>query len=202
MLRLIFFAICALLGVQALANDLEHKNAIINILSFQAEHGNFINFPFISTLSRNRENGSFSKSSGQIFFTIGSEVTSAYDNTVKYNVSDFYKSANYRNRFIINVPEPITKSYISIGYDSGSQAEKLQIGKSYYLGFSSAIILSNKSYITTSFGVWKKQDLVEVPCLDSYDREYYCPNLTAWTDRTPINLTQDKYIDIRYIVKF
>ena len=45
--------------------------------------------------------------------------------------------------------------------------------------------------------------LSERPCLDSYDREYWCPALVAWADRPQVNQPKaESYLDVKYSILF
>ena len=184
------------------ADDLAHRKSMMQLAMITAENNNAIEFPFLSTGELMRETTSFSRSSGSLLTTVAPLATSAYDSSVVYDVASFYKSQNMRLRFIINYAEPVSKVFFSFGYDSGMVAEKLEITKSFFLGLTKGLKIKKNNFLLASAGQWFGGRVSESPCLDSYDREYWCPNLTAWIDRPAVIQRQEKYAEIRYIFLF
>jgi hypothetical protein len=187
---------------ESLADDLEHRRSIARVALLAEERNIPIGFPFPSTGEAGFENGRFTRSSGMPLINVSSTAASAYDTTVVHDISGFYKSQNLRYRFILNYLEPMSKSFVSLGIDSGTKTEKLTINKSLFIGLTKAITIQKNNFIYASAGHWFGGKISESPCLDSYGREYYCPNLTAWTDRPNLVQMQEKYIEIKYILKF
>lgn len=184
------------------ANDLEHR-IFLNRLALQVEEKNIlIGIPFPSTVDAGLENGHFTRSSGMPLINVNSIAASAYDTSIVHDISGFYKSQSLRFRFILNYFEPISKSFVSFGVDSGTTTEKLTVNKSLFIGLTKAVKIQKNNYIYASVGQWFGGKITESSCLDSYDREYYCPNLTAWADRPKMVQTEEKYIEIKYIFKF
>jgi hypothetical protein len=130
-------------------------------------------------------------------------VTSEYDETSNaYAMTHFYTAAKQRQHLISNFVIPNTKALISIGYDSGSRAEKILISKTFFIGLSAYKRLDPKSAIFFMAGGWQKEKITEKPCVDEYDREYWCPNLTAWSDYKPLTTPPLRFAEVRYERRF
>lgn len=109
-------------------------------------------------------------------------VCSGYDSSVCADVSSFYK-LNHQTLQRITLVGAFTNNWgVRLSLTTGAEATKvlidprLQIGVIRSVPFSSDRALSIEVY--GSIG----GDLKHKPCLDSYDREYFCGSLTAWSD--------------------
>ncbi len=186
----------------SLANDLDHRRVIQNAMMVAVQDPAKIDFPFISTLYVVKENGRFTRSSGWHLIDVKPIAYSAYDPNVSYDVSRFYQSVNTRIRFISNYQLPKTGVFLSYGYDTGTKAEKIEITKSFFLGISQSFNPKKSHFFFYSWGHWYGEKITEKPCYDSYDREYWCPNLIAFKDRPILQNRQENYMDLRYIWVF
>ncbi len=187
---------------QSQSQFISHLPVIIRASQHLAITGRGIEYPFISSLNVEKESLTFSKSSGIILQSYPKVAYSAYDSAIKYDISSFYNSKNSRIKFIINYVEPSSEIYISVGYDSGSQAEKINISRAYFIGLTRTFNIHKNGYLTTSSGSWFGGKITQYPCIDSYNREYYCPNLTAWIDRPNLHFQNEKYFQINYVSAF
>ena len=161
-----------------------------------------IDYPFLSTVDIIKENGRFTRSSGWYIMDVQPVASSTYDPTVAYDITKFYQSSNTRVRFISNYQLQKTGFFISYGYDSGTKSEKLQVSKSFFVGASQAFNVQKSHFFFYSVGRWYGEKITQKPCLDSYDREYWCPSLIAWKDRPVIQDRQESFVDLRYIFVF
>ena len=126
-------------------------------------------------------------------------VCSIYDNAVCYDVGQFYRSA---------VPQILVSGYykldgntaINWGIDSGFSSQKLSVSPALLLGISKRWYLSERrdSQIVFEFSGWLGQSIKHSPCSDSYGREYYCGNLSAWSDFTETSRTDNFYVKLWY----
>jgi len=126
-------------------------------------------------------------------------VCSIYDNAVCYDVGQFYRSA---------VPQVLVSGYykldgntaINWGIDSGFSSQKLSVSPALLLGISKRWYLSERrdSQIVFEFSGWLGQSIKHSPCSDSYGREYYCGNLSAWSDFTETSRTDNFYVKLWY----
>jgi hypothetical protein len=183
--------------------DGPHKEMIINALKYEAWSGQSINFPFVSELQTQREVRSFKKINGDDFLSVSPRVTSAYDSTsAPYEITPFYTSKSTRTRWVVNYFIPSTSILLSAGYDSGSDADKITVNASKFFGLSTFWRLSTQSAAYLIVGAWDQQDVTERPCIDSYDREYWCANLTAWSDHVPLESAQFNFIQLKYELRF
>jgi len=191
-----------MMACAALANDIEHIRAVELVLIQSIGNPKQSDLPFISTLEIDRENKWFTRSSGRALLNINTDANSAYDSAIKYNIGSFYKSDNPRARMIFNLKEPFTQTLFSLGYDNGMKSQKLDISRSWFAGVARAFELQTHSHLIVSMGAWLGEKVKERPCYDSYDREYWCPNLTAWSDRTVMPNAHERFWQFRYLHLF
>ena len=196
--------LCSLVAftANALAGDEEQRDMVQRILMAARDVHFKMDYPFVTQMYVQREQGSFTLSSGRGLLAINGMATSAYDQAIAHNISDFYNAANTRQRWVLNYLAPETRWLFSFGYDSGSQADKLSIESSVFLGLAKNFELSRNHYLLFSWGQWFGGKVTERPCLDAYDREYWCPNLSAWIDRPTLDTEPGKYYELKYQWQF
>lgn len=106
---------------------------------------------------------------------------STFDSSVCYNTSNFYKP---------KTPQTIVSGYyffnkndaLILGLNTGYNSPKLIIQPSIALGYSSRIELDRSKQVVIEGTKWLGGSIKHKPCIDSFDREYYCGNLSAWSD--------------------
>jgi hypothetical protein len=194
----------AMLGLQsANAIELTHRNYTFNAMQKIAWTSGSLPFAFVSEIDARREINVFSSNSGFAVLNAPAKVTSEYDATSSsYSMTPFYTANNVRKHLISNFVIPNARALFSIGYDSGSSSEKISISKTFYLGVSTYKKLDSNSAIYLMAGGWQKERISEKPCFDSYDREYWCPNLTSWSDRKPLTSSPLRFAEVRYEQRF
>lgn len=196
---LIFFIV----PLSVFSGDVQHRSFIPNLALASAIDRPLRKMVWISNLEITpKSNDFFLNSSGATVIFSNKIVSSAYDSDISYDVSDFYQKNNNRIRlvsnFILNKPNTV----YSIGFDSGVSAKKIKIKQSLFLGLAHVVKVKNKSYMVLSAGSWFGGGIKEYPCYDLFDREYWCQNLTAWSDYNPKYPKKYNYIDVKYIYKF
>ena len=203
MKKIVFLCLLILELQAANAIELTHKNYTFNALRKQAWAPQSMPLVFISEIDIRREVNTFSSNSGSMVLNSMANVTSEYDETAKaYEMTPFYTAANSRKHFISNFVIPNTPFLFSVGFDSGSRSEKISISKTYFVGLSAYQKLDASSVLLFTAGGWQRERIAEQPCFDSYDREYWCPNLTAWSDHKPLSATPLKFAEVRYERRF
>jgi hypothetical protein len=130
---------------------------------------------------------------GQSLMNRPDRVCSIYDSSVCFDIHPFYTSS---------VPQILLSGFVMLdgsnavtfGIDSGYSSSKLKISPSLLLGLSKRWFVSEKRdahFILEASG-WLGQSVSHEPCLDRFNRPYYCGNLSAWSDFTynarPTNL--------------
>lgn len=98
--------------------------------------------------------------------------------------------------------EPFSQWLLSFGYDSGLQADKLSVAPSTFLGLAKNFEIDKANTMSVSWGQWFGGKVTERPCLDSYDRQYWCPNLSAWIDRPTLDTQPSRYYELKYQWQF
>ena len=91
---------------------------------------------------------------------------------------------------------------VSFGIDSGTHTKKLDTYGLNVGVFHTLPIADSNSDIT--FGAKISADYIENrPCADSYDREYYCGNLTSWkTFEGKTDVQINPSLSINYTLRF
>lgn len=139
---------------------------------------------------------------GQLVISPGT-ATSAYDDSLSYDASHFYRLKKPRYSFVVNLSTYKPGRFLSIGYDSSVSAEKLTIQPSIFLGFVDSYALAKNHYVIFSLGSWFGGSIKEMPCYDDYDRRYSCSgSIVAWHDYRPSYPRNYRYIDFKYIYRF
>ena len=204
-MRLILWVIgLGLIPRAVYAIDPLHRVNVYGALRYKAWTDKKIQFPFISEIDLRREVGMFSSNSGvTTLLAAPSKVASIYDSTsTSFDVTPFYTAQNIRAHLILNYFIPDTPILLSVGYDTGSKAQKISISSTRFIGLSSYKRINSNSAIFFMMGGWQREIITETPCVDSYEREYWCANLSAWSDHTPLAPSAFRFIDIKYEFKF
>jgi hypothetical protein len=113
--------------------------------------------------------------------SVPTNACSTFDGSICYQVSDFYKPT---------APQAIISGYyfynkndaIILGLNTGYNSSKLIIQPSIALGYSSRIEFDKSKQFVIEGTRWFGGSIQHKPCVDSFEREYYCGNLSAWSD--------------------
>lgn len=195
-------ALASVLGTSCLANDLQQRRVVLGELKRSEVTGYAPQFPFVSHFSVRDEDGLFLRSTGEPAFFAPSQARSAYDALVVHDLRDFYTARHTRAAFIINQHLGRSGFLLSMGYDSGSKSDKFEVARSRYLGLAKSVRLAQGSFLYLSAGRWLGGSVKESPCLDAYDRAYWCPNLTAWQDRPALANRKEGHVDVVWQLSF
>jgi len=110
-------------------------------------------------------------------------VASHYDPSARYDLSRFYRPHAPRLRFKMRYAGRRSGEVISLGLDTGYAARKITVRPALLLGYARAFRVRRNFYLTAGLSGTIGGRVSEKACYDSYDRAYYCPTLTAWSDR-------------------
>ena len=108
---------------------------------------------------------------------------SAYDGSVCQSVNEFYKPK--APEFIFTGLYKINgDNILTFGTNTGYDSSKLSVSPSFMIGGATRYYLNEKkdSHLIFEGSYWFGSSVSHKPCLDSYDRQYFCGNLTAWSD--------------------
>lgn len=192
-----------LIPARVSAADVYHREHVMNIALVSQAYKASPNLLWFSSLRYGSERTpAFLDASGRAVAGNPSTVRSGYDADISYDVSDMYTPRNQRLTFIANFSFDSPGLIWSLGFDSGVETSKLRIGQGIFVGATKAFQLSGRSYFAFGSGAWIGGKISESPCYDSYDRRYWCQNLTAWTDYRPQYPRQGRYLDFRYLYQF
>ena len=86
-------------------------------------------------------------------------------------------------------------TWLDWNIDSGTHTRKLTTG-SVKLGINHNEHITDDTWITMGIST-DFNHVSHRPCTDSYDRQYLCSNLTAWSDASPISNSFDNEVNIR-----
>jgi hypothetical protein len=185
------------------AADLQHRSVIGYIAATSSTDRPVRNIAWLSAVNVDPRNGiGFLNSSGKLILGGMTIVPSAYDSHITHDISEFYSKDKERlkiiSNFIFNSPNTI----YSLGYDSGVTAKKIKIKSSLFLGVNHVVNLSKAFHFSIGGGAWLGGKIIESPCHDSYDRAFYCPTLTAWSDYQPSYPRPYRYLDLRLTYRY
>lgn len=106
----------------------------------------------------------------------------SYSKTVEYDVSHFYQPDKLQLNMIVHYAGRLAGEIISFGFDTGFSAEKITLKPALFAGYTRAFQVAKSTHISVSMGGWFGGKVSHKPCRDDFEREYYCPTLTAWSD--------------------
>jgi len=109
-------------------------------------------------------------------------VCSAYEETVCADVSGFYRT-NKSRLTRIGVVAVLGPTWAArLRFTQGTSAPKATLQPSLQVGLITSQALRAGRTLTLEAYTSVGGDLVHRPCIDAYERTYYCGTLTSWTD--------------------
>lgn len=196
----LFYWLLIFVGAPTYAQTLQDHRSLL-IMTSESSLAQRLPAPwFISHFSSNSER-KIRRADGAVLMEIRDSVHSAYDDSTSYNLGRFFRARNNRLSLIANWAT-IAGTIWSVGIDSGHSSQKIKLQGSLFLGATSSWQTNRNQVITLGFGSWHGGGVRESPCVDEYDRRYYCPTLIAWSDRIEIRSGAQWYLDIRLTQKF
>ena len=129
------------------------------------------------------DTSTFISSNAEVFMSKPGKVCSTYDNTICQDVSDKYTASNVPLLFQ-GLYQISQDSVITMGLNTGYESSKISVSSSASLGGAHRWYLSanHTSHLIIEGNYWFGAVVTHRPCLDSYDREYFCPTLSAWSE--------------------
>ncbi|MDX8386261.1 MAG: hypothetical protein R8M11_07075 [Gallionella sp.] len=112
-----------------------------------------------------------------------SKTCSGYDEVICYSLGDFYKPS--ADQLILTGFYKIDSNKIlSYGVNSGFSSQKLSVTPAILIGGATRFYTSKDkdSHLIIEGNYWFGSKVDHKPCFDSFDRAYFCGNLTAWSD--------------------
>lgn len=108
------------------------------------------------------------------------KYATSYDG-VKRDISELYKDEqinfNLQGYLLFE-----NDTLVSLGYDHGIDTKKYDISKEYTINIRKNIDLNDDWSVIIGGSTKLGGKVRHTPCYDQIDREYYCGNLTAWSD--------------------
>ena len=180
------------------ANELAHRSMVMNASISSTLHTHRVNHFFPSLLKVETNPSKFTNSFGAFISNRPQTLVSDYDSYRSFDASPFYKLDQPRFATILNFNLDSNGTIISFGLDSGYKTKKLSVRPSLFLGATKTVKFS-ENILLLSAGAWTKSKINESPCIDDYEREYWCQNLTSWKDYQPKRAKTPYYIDLKFI---
>jgi len=201
--RVFSFLVLLLLSINVFAADTFTRNyAIQTSMTSYTDQIKPVGF-WLSSFSSDKKPMYFTNASGMSIMANPSSAVSAYDSTsTRYGMSNFYALQNDHQRLVGHINGFSKGELFSIGYDSGINAQKLNVNNSVYAGYTKTMSFTKSSLTAISFGSWFGGRTSERPCIDSYERQYACQSLTAWGDYKPSYPKPLAFIDLRHVWVF
>jgi hypothetical protein len=202
-MKFTLFITLLLVATKSFSADAYTRNYVIQA-SMTSYTGQMQPLPFwMSSYSSEKKPLYITNASGTSIMANPVSVVSAYDSTsTRFNVSNFYAFQNDRQKLIGHINGFTKGELFSIGYDSGVNAQKLNVNNAFYAGYTKTMSFSKSSLTSISFGSWFGGRVSESPCIDSYNRQYSCQTLTAWSDYHPSYPRPLAFIDLRHVWVF
>lgn len=202
-MRVFSFLVLLLLSINVFAADTFTRNyAIQTSMTSYTDQIKPVGF-WLSSFSSDKKPMYFTNASGMSIMANPSSAVSAYDSTsTRYGMSNFYALQNDHQRLVGHINGFSKGELFSIGYDSGINAQKLNVNNSVYAGYTKTMSFTKSSLTAISFGSWFGGRTSERPCIDSYERQYACQSLTAWGDYKPSYPKPLAFIDLRHVWVF
>ena len=124
-----------------------------------------------------------------------------YDGTV-HDVSKFYTKKNNdvsgSGYLILN-----TNTKVDLGYKAGFESDKYSTSDTYRVGITQLQDIDENSFLTFGASTTIGGKSSHRPCKDSYDREYFCGNLTSWSDHKKETSNESNHnFNINYTFRF
>ena len=116
----------------ATAGEEDHRLAVQRALWASRSEMHSGPWLFFSDVYVQKENGSFTQSSGHTFMSVPARTYSHYDPSVAHSMEAFYASAQFRYRWVLNYVSPASHWLLSMGYDNGVQTPKLGISPAVF----------------------------------------------------------------------
>jgi len=96
-----------------------------------------------------------------------------------------------------------TNTKVSLGYHSGLNTKKLDMGSTKSVQVSQFKKLTENLSVVYTAGIRDNGEISHSPCIDTLKRKYYCGNLTAWSDFKPEERNDMDYnVGIKFTYKF
>ena len=108
------------------------------------------------------------------------DVATSYDG-VERDISRFYKPENPSVRIGTSIYIDDDKK-LSLQYDNGYESSKYELEDSLSVQYTQIFDLKENHSLTISGGATIGGKSNHTSCIDSFGREYYCGDLTAWND--------------------
>jgi len=145
----------------------------------------------------------FAMVNSNTLFELPKSVCSGFSSTVCYQLAGFYKPTTTQ-LIATGIWRVSNNTLAHLGVNTGFQSPKLKVSPAFYLGVTQRFFLDDKQLSQLSFEAtgWVGSKVQHKPCVDSYNREYFCGDLTAWSDYKYDSRPKSYTLNIRYMMRF
>ena len=195
--RALLFLICVTLPLPAAA--MEGGRAIAGVSLAAKQQNALPPAPWLGAMRVTDNDDAIYLADGEQLMRYG--IARAYNN-VPRDVSPFYKTDSPQVNFTMHFAGRKAGEIISLGVDSGYRAKKITMQPALFLGYARSIKFARASYVTVAAGGWFGGNVSHKPCRDELGRNYYCKNLTAWSDFRPQKNSLNHYYHFVFTHEF
>lgn len=188
---------------------MENGRAIAGIAIAAKQQNMLPTAPWISTMRIINDSGTIALADGRELMRRPQETLSytTQDDTNRLfdpDVSRFYKPKMPRFNAVWNYAGRTVGEVISVGIDSGYQAEKITVKPALFLGYARSMQVGRGKYFAFATGGWLSGRVTHRPCreVDGGRRYYYCANLSSWDHFRPPKHQLQHYYQFLYKHEF
>lgn len=200
------FTTCLAVGIALLplpVSAMESGRAIAGIALAAKQQNALPSLPWISAMqisTASNDSTAIDLADGRQLMRRPSRVSSY--NQEKFDVSQFYKPEAMRVNMVMHYAGRKAGEIISVGVDSGYRAKKITVAPALFLGYARSLQVGYGKYFTFAAGGWVGGKVTHRACVDEEDKDYYCQNLTAWSDFQAPAYRLQRYYQLVYTHEF
>lgn len=126
-------------------------------------------------------------------------VCSSYDSDICFDVSRFYK-ADRPQLGLVGLFALNGSTMLQWGFNTGYDSPKMTVSPSLLVGLAKRFYLSDNrdSHFIIEASQWIGASVKHRPCLDDFNRQYYCGSISAWSDFSYDRHPQSAFMKITY----
>jgi hypothetical protein len=132
-----------------------------------------------------------------------SNVCSSYSPDLCYDVGRFY-TPKFPQVSAVGLFALDGETILQWGFNTGFDAPKVTVSPAIMIGLAKRFYFSEArdSHLIIEASTWLGEHVKHRPCLDSFDREFFCGTISAWKDFTYEPHPKSDFIKITYVKLF
>lgn len=130
-------------------------------------------------------------------------VCSQYDKAMCFNVGDFY-TPHMPQAGVTGIFALDGSTMLQWGVNTGFDSAKLTVSPAIMLGLAKRFYLTEDraSHIVFEASEWIGGAVKHRPCLDNFDRQYFCGTVSAWSDFSYDSRPRSGFLKLTYEALF